>query len=211
MNSHSKDSLDSCRAALDARRFDDGQFTRTHARLVTQLGHESGAVWQEVIEAPIDVVWSVVDPADGAYFRLLPNVKAVSALTIGSRHASLYRITRNVAGREEDRIGEVLVEVSGSMIYASDLDPSEPSVAATLPTIYSLTMHEHPTASNRTVVTLAATTLDVYNPWLLPTLKHQCCSIRGAIAGETTSMWRSMQVSTKRAPEWPMGAAAAMH
>jgi hypothetical protein len=174
-----KQQLNACRTSLEDRRIDETLVAHTHARLLARLELGEGATWQEVIEAPLPAVWEAT--ADGAHgpYRHLPDVREIT--TIESSARQRYHVVRDLAGVVEHRIGEVLVEVPRSMLCASDLDASDVSTAGALPTIYSISMHEHATNRDWTVVVLAGTTLGVYNPWILPSLGHQCASIRVAV------------------------------
>lgn len=185
MNTLKQTPLRQDRLSIDGRCIDETVVGRAHCRLIDRLERGEGSTWQEVIEAPIESVWSAVDARNGLIYRHLPDVCAVSPLTHGPTSPARYTIALEVAGRREERIGQVLLESSGSMIVASDLDPAEPDAAATLPTVYSLAMHEHPRYRSWTVLVLAGVTLGMYNPWLMRALGHQCSSIRAAVASGT--------------------------
>jgi hypothetical protein len=180
MNTQHEHSLNGYRQQLDGRSIDEALMARTHARLLERLEAGEGAMWQEVIEAPLDAVWEAAAADASRFYRHLPDV--LGAEQIVDRDHRHWRIEKELAGRFEHRVGQVLIDVPRSMICASDLDPHDQGTTGILPTIYSLSVHEHSTHAGWTVVALAAVTLGVYNPWLLPSLGQQLESIRGVLS-----------------------------
>lgn len=210
MNTHKHAPLASRRAALDGRLIDEGLLAHTHARLIARLERGEEATWQEVVDAPLETVWTVAASSAGRFYGHLPNVHEVASISDTPGETMLYRIRRDIAGRPEERVGEILVDIQGSMICASDLDAIEPAADATLPTIYSLSLHEHPTRRNSTVIVLAGASLGVYNPWILAALGHQCSSIGRALADVSRFETRSAQsMPARRADRIAVAAATA--
>ena len=156
------------------RAIDDALRARTPARLRARLEGGEGVSWQEEIDASVETVWELAAADPAAFFRHLPGVRAVRPVDGGSRPR--FTIERELAGIVDIRVGETLVSVERSMFCASDLDAMDVSVAGALPTIYSLSLHEHTTRPTATIVILAGVTLGVYNPWLMQAFAASCRS-----------------------------------
>jgi hypothetical protein len=208
MNTHKH--LTARRAELDAERYDPTAMSQTHSRLLSRLEMGEGATWQEVIEAPVDAVWESAAASAAHYYRHLPDVREV--VRINDAHvgqSARYTIERNVAGVIEHRVGELLVEIPCSLLCVSDLDAADVSLNGVLPTIYALSIHEHPTERAWTVIVLAGASLRLYNPWILPTLGYQCRSIRAMLEAHAHRAARTHRPHTERIGDRaPIGAAS---
>ena len=186
MNIHHLNPVKARLAALDSRLIDERILAHTHARLLSRLEAGESATWQETFEAPLEAVWDAAAASAAVFLGHLPDVNNVHVIGSASRERKRYGIERDIAGTTSLRISEVLIDVPRSMFCASDLDSSDISIPGPLPTMYAMTIHDHPSRPAATVLVLSGTTLGTYNPWILPALSHQCQSIRRAL--ETAHM-----------------------
>src|SRR5688572_26728045 len=98
----------SARAAdLAGGAIDETTIAATHARLLARLEASEGITWQEVIDAPIEMVWEAAGAGPNAFFRHMPGVTDVQMIDGSTRPR--FIIERDLAGVVDQRIGEVLI------------------------------------------------------------------------------------------------------
>lgn len=160
--------------------FPEEYLIATQELLLQRLGTPEKTVAVQVeINAPREKVWQVAADNVAAFFWHHPVFAGLSYISsLESQEGGRFIIHRAINGTIVDRVGEVLVNIPGTELTVSDLEPSDVSVSGFFPSLYTIQLEQHPDTDQKTLVTLSYTMLTVPHPWALGVLAYQANSIK---------------------------------
>lgn len=158
----------------------DEFLSQTQEELVKRLGVPGKTIAVQIeVNASKDHIWDVAASSVEAFFSHQPVYAGLSPInSLGSEEGGRYIIHRVIDGTVSDRMGEVIINMHLSQFTVSDIDIADASVAGLFPSLFSISLEDHPDDPDKTLVVLSYTLLSVAHPWALGILAYQANSIK---------------------------------
>jgi hypothetical protein len=148
--------------------FNDRHLEQTHVELLTRLDDPQRSITVETCVAVTpERVWDVAGSAE-TFFSHQPRFVGLTALgPLGTSEGGRFVIHRAHEGRLSNRIGEVLVDMSGFQLTVSDIDADDASVSGHFPSLFTLRVEQDDDDHEMARIRIMYTTLGVM-PALMP-------------------------------------------
>ena len=158
----------------------DEFLSQTQEELVKRLGVPGKTIAVQIeVNASKDHIWEVAASSAEVFFSHQPVYAGLSPInSLGSEEGGRYIIHRVIDGTVSDRMGEVIINMPLSQFTVSDIDIADVSVAGLFPSLFSISLEDHPDDPDKTLVVLSYTLLSVAHPWALGILAYQANSIK---------------------------------
>lgn len=153
---------------------------QTHEELLKRLGAPGKTIAVQIeINAPKERVWEVAAGSVDTFFSHQPVYAGTSSINpFGAEEGGRFITHRIMDGGVLDRMGEVLINMPMSQFTVSDIDIVDVAVSGFFPSLYTVTLEDHPEDREKSLALVSYTMLGIAHPWALGMLAYQANSIK---------------------------------